>query len=271
MLIYAVVKREESPQFDPEVMQHLYDTSHEFRALCAQSEIVYHGMQTMPRGFQPEFHQTVNGPHSGNTAAEHGPRIPNVDATSRRNISAGQPFVPSQRPMNINGSLPPNALLFSPITTPPICASPSISRVVDNQPPRMSYRGHIIDTTARSRPHHIGFCPFPNCAEPIHNKWDIPEHLKETHIRNGVQISSYSLRPYPKTGHFICEVPGCGSSVIMSKCVAHYREHVERYFCPTPNCGYHSGRRDQLQRHARIEHQDNIDVSGVSAAFIRQC
>jgi hypothetical protein len=255
-------------------MQHLYDTSHEFRALCAESEM-YSGMQTMPRGIQPEpgFYQTFNGSYSGHAAAELGPRVPNfVDVTSRRNLSAGQPFVGSQHPgMNTNGSLPPNSLPFSLLENPPIRHAPSTSQAVDNQlPARMSYRGHILGTTARSQPHNIGFCPFPNCAEPIHNSWDIPEHLKETHIRNGVQISSYSSRAYTKTGHFVCEVPGCGSSVIMSKCVAHYREHVERYFCPAQNCGYHCGRRDLLQRHAKTEHQDSIDISGVSAAFIKQ-
>jgi hypothetical protein len=261
-------------------MQHLYDTSHEFRTFCDQNPMSS-GMQTVPQGFHPGFQQTSNVPHSWNPNAELGPRrIPSVVATATRNLSAGQPFVGSQHPMNISGSLPPNSLLFSPLSNPPTRHSPSTSQVVDKQPQRVQpqrvqpqrvlYRGYISNTTKGSQPHPIGVCPFPNCAEPIHNSWNIPEHLKETHIRNGVQISSSSLRPYSKTGHFICEVPECGSSVIMSKCAAHYREHVERYFCPAPNCGYHSGRRDQLQRHAKTEHQD-IDVSGVQAAFIKQC
>ena len=252
-------------------MQHLYDTSHEFRAFCDQNP-TSPGMQTMPQGIQPGFQQTSNVPHTWNYNAELDPRrMQNVAVTSTRNIGAGQPFVGSQHPMNISGSLPPNSLLFSPLTNPPTRHSPSTSQVVDNkpEPQRVLYRGYISNTTKGSQPHPIGVCPFPKCAEPIRNRWDIPEHLKDTHIRNGVQISSYNLRPYPKTGHFICEVPGCGSSVIMNKCAAHYREHVERYFCPAPNCGYHSGRRDQLQRHAKTEHQD-IDVSGVEAAFIKQ-
>jgi len=271
-LIYVVVKREESPLFDVEYMEHVYETSHEFRMLCAQNGM-YPGMPIIPQGVQPEFHQAVNGPHYGHANAQLVPPIPNVGVTSRQNLSAGQPFIGSQQPININGSnsLPSNSLLFAPLANPlanpPTRNSPSTSRAADNQRPRVRYMG-AINTTVGSQPHPIGFCPFPKCSAPIHNSWDIPEHLRETHIHNGVQISSNSSRPYPKTGQFFCEVPGCGSSVIMSKCVAHYRQHIERYFCPAPNCEYHCGTRDLLRRHGKAEHQDNIDAEDVSPVFV---
>ncbi|KIM44139.1 hypothetical protein M413DRAFT_9350 [Hebeloma cylindrosporum] len=283
-------------------MQYLYDTSQEFRELCGQNSMyaqgmqptnpgmqsiypgvqstsmqpMYPGMQTMHQGIPPEFHQAGHGHHPGYATAERGPRIPNIQPTSRQNLSAGNPHIGSQQSMNAHRegpTLPANSvysILFSPLTNPPPRESPlSASQVVDNQGTRQRYKGQIFKTATGFQTHETGFCPFPYCSAPIHNRWDIAEHIKEAHIRNGVQISSRNSRPYPKTGQFICEVPECGSSISIYKAAAHYREHVERYLCPAPDCGYHSGRREPLQRHVEKVHQNGVDISGVSPTFIK--
>jgi len=252
-------------------MEHLYDTSHEFRSFC-DKELGYSDTQAMA---QPQFHQSLNDPHFGFADADLGPCIPNVEVASMGfSMNSKHPYPYPQYPVNATGSrLPPDSLLFSPLTNPPTQDSAPTSQPVDS-PEHSRYKrtGPITSTITGSQPHHMGFCPFPNCSEPIHDIYEVAYHLKKTHIRDGVQISSRkSRKPYPYTGNFICEVPGCGRSTALNTYVEHYKQHILRYFCPVPHCGYHSGKRRQLESHAKMEHNGTVDVSGVWSTFIKQC
>jgi hypothetical protein len=116
-----------------------------------------------------------------------------------------------------------------------------------------------------------GACPFPFCAAPIRRPKDAVKHLRSAHFNgNGVQISSYNSLEYLDTGRFICEVPGCGASILIRNrsFVNHYKEHFIRYFCPENGCKYHASRRNLLVRHARLKHDGRVDVKNVLPAFV---
>ncbi|KIM44140.1 hypothetical protein M413DRAFT_443182 [Hebeloma cylindrosporum] len=119
--------------------------------------------------------------------------------------------------------------------------------------------------------HSIGACPFPFCGAPIERPRDAMKHLRSVHFNgNGVQISSCNSLEYSETGRFICEVPGCGASILIRdrSFVNHYKEHFIRYFCPVNGCDYHAGRRNLLARHARLRHGGMVDVRSVLSVFV---
>jgi len=79
---------------------------------------------------------------------------------------------------------------------------------------------HEIQTRYWFLPISVLYSTHPNLKDAI-------KHLRSTHFNtDGVQISSYNSMEYPKMGRFICEVPGCGASVLIidRSYVNHYRE-----------------------------------------------